>query len=85
MATSEEIREERRAAARDRREMRMLLKRGGGSDAWGYVLFVAWVGALFYFVQHSDGTFWNVILAFLKACVWPALVMFNILGALGIH
>lgn len=84
MATSEEIREERRAAARERREMRMLWKRGSGSDVWGYVLFVAWVGALVFFIQHSDGTFWNVILAFVKACVWPALVMFKMLGLLGL-
>lgn len=44
----------------------------------GFVFFAAWVGALVYFVQHSDG-FWGAILAFLKACVWPAYVLHHVL------
>lgn len=44
----------------------------------GFVLFVAWIGAVVYFVGQVDG-FWNIILAFLKACVWPAYVLYHVL------
>jgi hypothetical protein len=49
-----------------------------------FVFFVAWVGALVYFVGQVDG-FWNIILAFLKACVWPAIVMHRVLEILNIQ
>lgn len=51
---------------------------------WGFVLFTAWVGALVYFEQQAH-SFWTVITAFLKACVWPAYVLHAVLGALHIH
>ena len=44
----------------------------------GYIFFVAWIGALFYFVSQVDG-FWNIIVAILKSFVWPALVMYRVL------
>lgn len=80
----EDLREERRAHAREHREMKRMFRYGHASDPWGYVLFVAWIGAVVYFVQQTDGAFWPVVLAFLKACVWPALVMFHLLGLLGL-
>lgn len=49
----------------------------------GFVFFVAWVGALVYFVNQASG-FWEVILAFLKACVWPAFLIYHVLQALHI-
>ncbi len=49
----------------------------------GYVLFVSWIGALVYFVGQANG-FWDTILAFLKACVWPAFVMHRVLELLQI-
>jgi hypothetical protein len=49
----------------------------------GFVLFVAWVGAVVYFVQNSAG-FWGFILAVLKACVWPAFVLHRVLQILNI-
>lgn len=48
----------------------------------GFVLFVAWVGAVVYFVGNVDG-FWNIIVAFLQACVWPAYVLYYVLQLLG--
>lgn len=48
----------------------------------GFVLFVAWIGAVVYFVGNADG-FWNIIVAFLQACVWPAYVLYYVLGLLG--
>lgn len=47
----------------------------------GFVLFAAWVGALVYFVGQVDG-FWNIVLAFFKACVWPAYVLYHVLELL---
>jgi hypothetical protein len=49
----------------------------------GWVLFTAWVGALVYFVNQAQG-FWEVILAFLKACVWPAYLLYEVLSNLGV-
>lgn len=47
----------------------------------GYVLFMAWVGALFYFVDKADGL-WQVIVAFFQACVWPAYLLYHLLQVL---
>lgn len=54
----------------------------GGGPA-GFVLFVAWIGAVVYFVGQVDG-FWNIIVAFLKACVWPAYVLYHVLQILNV-
>lgn len=40
----------------------------------GFAFFLAWFGALVYFVQQSEG-FWGFIVAVLKACVWPAYLV----------
>jgi hypothetical protein len=45
---------------------------------WGYVLFVAYVGALIYFAERNEG-FWGLILAILQAAVWPAYVLYEVL------
>lgn len=47
----------------------------------GFVLFMAWLGAVVYFVGRVDG-FWNIILAFLKACIWPAFIVHRALELL---
>lgn len=47
----------------------------------GFILILAYIGAAVYFVNQSDG-FWNIILALLKAIVWPAYVLYNVLEAL---
>lgn len=36
------------------------------------------IGALIYFLQHAD-TFWEYVLAVLKAVVWPAFVVYQAL------
>ena len=53
------------------------------SGAWGWIFFTAYIGAVIYFFQ-LDMTFWGFVLALLKAAVWPAFVVFEALGALGI-
>ena len=47
----------------------------------GFIFFLAWVGALVYFVNQAND-FWGVIIAFFKACVWPAFVLYEVLGLL---
>lgn len=50
---------------------------------WGFVLFMAYIGALVFFIERNVG-FWGDVLAFLQAAVWPAYVLYNVLGNLGI-
>ena len=54
----------------------------GGPIAFS--LLTAWVGALVYFIQHSNG-FWGFILAVLKSFVWPAYVLHAVLGLLNVR
>ena len=49
----------------------------------GFVLFLAWIGAVVYFVGQVDG-FWNIILAFLKSIIWPAIVTYEVFVRLGL-
>lgn len=49
----------------------------------GFVMFVAWFGALVYFLNQADG-FWEVVLAFLQACVWPGILLYHVLQALSV-
>lgn len=49
----------------------------------GWILFTAYVGALIYFIQRAEG-FWEVLLAFLQAAVWPAYVLHAVLKLLGV-
>ena len=49
----------------------------------GWILFTAYVGALIYFIQRADG-FWEFILAFFQAAVWPAYVLHAILEVLNV-
>jgi hypothetical protein len=44
----------------------------------GSVFFVTYIGAAVYFVNQVDG-FWNILLAVLKAAVWPAILIYNVL------
>lgn len=54
-------------------------KSGGGGDA---VYGLGMIGAAVYYVQQADG-FWPVIGALLKALVWPAFVIYDLLKHLG--
>lgn len=57
-----------------------VINKGGGP--LGFVFFVAWVGALVYFVQNSVG-FWGFIVGILQSFVWPAIVLYKVLQILG--
>jgi len=49
----------------------------------GGVYGLAFIGAVVYFIQHSD-TFWVGVLGVLKAIIWPALVVYKLLEFLGL-
>ncbi|OGL31008.1 hypothetical protein A3D14_01840 [Candidatus Saccharibacteria bacterium RIFCSPHIGHO2_02_FULL_47_12] len=53
----------------------------GGPTGWVY--FLGMVASVIYFIQTSDG-FWNIVLAFLKAVVWPVFVIHRALELLNI-
>ena len=53
--------------------------RGGGGNI-AYCL--GFIGSLIYYVQQSHG-FWPFVAAFLKACAWPAFVVYHVLVLLG--
>jgi len=58
----------------------------GGSKALplGIPFILTYIGAAIYFVQQTDGSFWDVVLALLQAAVWPVYFIYHVLGALGV-
>lgn len=44
----------------------------------GMIYILGFIGALVYFIQHSP-TFLDGVLGFLKALVWPALLIYKAL------
>ena len=58
-----------------------LVERAG---PWGVVFLLAYIGAAIYFISHSDGSFWAVVLGLLQAAVWPVYVTYHVLEVLGV-
>lgn len=50
--------------------------RGGGGGGLAY--FLGFIGALVFYIQAADG-FWGGVLGILKAFVWPAFVVYDLL------
>jgi hypothetical protein len=48
----------------------------------GAIYGLGFIGAAIYFISHA-ATFWLGVLGFLKAIVWPAILVFEALKALG--
>jgi hypothetical protein len=48
---------------------------GGAGGLW----FLGFLGALVYSIHFHSGTFWLVVLAFVKSLVWPAFVVYHVL------
>lgn len=44
---------------------------------------LGFIGSLIYFIQHAQ-TFWQGALAFVKALIWPALLIYHLLEHLKI-
>jgi len=55
---------------------KQLRERAGSQSA--FVYFVAFIGALIYFIGHA-ATFGMGVLGFLKAIVWPAILCYKLL------
>lgn len=53
-------------------------KSGVNGGASGGVYGLAFLGALIYYIQHAD-TFWIGVLGFLKALVWPAILIYKLM------
>jgi len=45
----------------------------------GGIYFLGFIGAVVYYIQQANG-FWQVILGILKAIVWPAFLVYKLLG-----
>ena len=55
--------------------------RGGGAASGG-VYGLAFIGAAVYFIGHA-ASFWGGVLGFLKALVWPAFLVYDLMRFLG--
>ncbi|HVS58126.1 MAG TPA: hypothetical protein VHD60_00080 [Candidatus Saccharimonadales bacterium] len=44
----------------------------------GFAYFLAFLGAAVYYIQQSNGA-GEAFVAFLKACVWPAFLVYDLL------
>lgn len=56
---------------------KVVVKQGSGNAVYCLGIF----GAVVYYVQQADG-FWTVILGILKALVWPAFLVYELLKSL---
>ena len=55
-------------------------RRAGAGKGAGGVWFLGFLGAVVYYIHTHSGTFWLVLLAFLKALVWPAFLVYHLLA-----
>ena len=53
------------------------------SSCGGAVYGLGFIGAAIYYISHAVG-FWAGVLGFLKALVWPAFLVYELLKFLGI-
>ena len=53
------------------------------NGAWGWVFFVAYVGAFIHFFTQTPN-FGGFLAAIFQAAVWPAYVVYEVLGLLGV-
>jgi hypothetical protein len=52
------------------------MKKDYGSGSAGAVYGLGFIGAAVYFIGHAN-SFWVGVLGFLKAIVWPALLVYQ--------
>ena len=65
-------------AKKDKKQLKEMPKGAGGG-----VYILTYIGAAAHFVGNADG-FWNIILALLKAVVWPAFLINKVFDLLRI-
>ena len=61
----------------------MCNKMCGSGGASGAIYGLGLIGALVYYIQQAD-TLWMGVVGVLKAIVWPAFLIYQALGALGL-
>ena len=54
----------------------------GSSGMAGVVYCLGFIGSAVYYISHTTG-FWIGVIGFLKAIVWPAFLVYELLGFLG--
>lgn len=52
-------------------------RHGAHNGMFGGAYFLFFIGAAVYYIQQAD-TFWMGVLGFLKAIVWPALLIYKL-------
>lgn len=50
-----------------------------GHSCGGGVYFLGFIGSAVYYIQQANG-FWGGVLGLLKAIVWPAFLVYKLLG-----
>ena len=58
-----------------KQKSKMVVKKGGSGGLW----FLGFIGALIYYLHVHSGTFWLVVLAVLKAVVWPVFLVYHLM------
>jgi hypothetical protein len=61
----------------------MTMNKNAGNAGGGAVYGLGLVGALIYYLQHAGGSWEAVVIGIVKAIVWPALLIYKVLGFLG--
>ena len=58
------------------------MKKSGSQHSGNAVYGLGFIGAAIYFISTSSG-FWMGVVGFLKAIVWPAFLIYEVLSHLG--
>jgi hypothetical protein len=72
--------DDKSSSTQDYRE-KVVIKDRGGSGIIGGIYFMAFIGAAVYYIMQVT-TFWAGVIGFLKAIVWPAMLIFQLFGFL---
>ena len=56
-------------------------KNYGSNNTTGGIYGLAFIGALIYYISHATG-FWMGVLGVLKAIVWPAFLIYELMSYL---
>jgi len=59
------------------------ISQGTSMGTTRFPIVLTYIGAAIYFVQQSNGQFFEVVLALLQALVWPVYVVYHVLQLLG--
>jgi hypothetical protein len=64
---------------KDRKEINIVKYNKYRRCNWGGIYGLGFIGAAIYYIQQAAG-FWEGVLGVLKAIVWPAFVVYKLLG-----